>query len=122
LELTVIGFAWQFTSAYSFAGVIWCLGWSMIILSPLVRLPMNWIAAFAAILILFHDLLDGISPAKFGALTPFWQILHSPGGTQIAGHRWFVLFPIVPWVGVMALGYCLGIILMKPAGQRKRIL
>src|SRR6266699_2995676 len=43
LELTIIDFAWGFVP-WAHAGVIWILGWSMVAMAFLVRLPLRWIA------------------------------------------------------------------------------
>lgn len=109
LELTLVGFAWSFKPGSSFAGVIWCLGWSMMILAALIRLPRPMLAAIAIAVIAGHDLLDGVSPKTFGAFGWLWRFLHVPGRAVLPGGiRDFVLFPIVPWFAVMALGYALG--------------
>jgi uncharacterized membrane protein len=126
LELTFIGFSWQFIPGYSFAGVIWCLGCSMLILSVLVRGPVGLTGAFGAALILLHNLTDHVRPEAFGALAPAWRILHITGpvqmNAQIGAVQWFVLFPIVPWVGVMAVGYWMGELYRQNAERRQRFL
>src|SRR5262245_33983664 len=61
LELTVLRVAWTFNldfAHYEMAGVIWVIGWSMIILAGLVRLPLGAIAAFGVIVVAGHNLLD----------------------------------------------------------------
>jgi uncharacterized membrane protein len=66
LELTFIGFGWTFFMPFGFAGVIWVLGWSMVAMAVVVRLPIRWIAALGVVMIAGHNLLDGISPDAFG--------------------------------------------------------
>ena len=78
LELPVVGFAWSFLPGWSFGGVIWALGWSMVILSFLVRLPVRWIAVVSVATILLHNLLDPIRPEHLGAIGPIWGLLHVP--------------------------------------------
>ncbi|HZW89430.1 MAG TPA: heparan-alpha-glucosaminide N-acetyltransferase domain-containing protein, partial [Myxococcaceae bacterium] len=96
LELTLVGFAWQFVPGYSFAGVIWCLGVSMILLAPAVRwLPTRAIGIAALVIIGLHDLTD---PFRGGWL---WSLLHRSGTVRIGGLELFVLFPLIPWVAVM---------------------
>jgi uncharacterized membrane protein len=123
LELTVIGFAWSFVPGSSFAGVIWCLGWSMIVLSLFVRLP-RWVTmTFALGVIALHDLSDTISPKTFGSFEWLWRILHVSGVAVLPGGiHYFVLFPIVPWVAVMALGYAIGPWFKLTREERTRIL
>ncbi|HEX8107230.1 MAG TPA: heparan-alpha-glucosaminide N-acetyltransferase domain-containing protein [Kofleriaceae bacterium] len=103
--------------------VLWSLGWSMIALSALIYLPTAAIAVLGAALVAGHNLLDGVRPASFGALAPVWNILHAPGpiGAGTA-HSVFVAYPLIPWVGVMALGWCLGGIYAWPVERRRRTL
>jgi uncharacterized membrane protein len=110
LELTIIGFAWQFTPGYSFAGVIWALGWSMVALAALSRLPALILFAVSALVISF-DVSKG-SP----------NLLFRPGTIEIFGTEWFVLYPIVPWLAIMTLGYSLGPIWLRAPRQRQQIL
>jgi uncharacterized membrane protein len=122
LELTFIGFAWSFTPGSSFAGVIWCLGWSMVVLSLLIRLPRVVVGAFAILCIAGHDLLDGVPPKTFGPMAWLWRILHAPGVAELpGGHHYFVLFPLIPWFAVMALGYAIGPWFQRPLAERTRI-
>ena len=78
LEFTVMGFGWSFVLPFGFAGVIWALGWSMVLMALIVRLPVKWIAVFGAVMIAGHNLLDSIRPESFGRLSGLWMALHSP--------------------------------------------
>jgi uncharacterized membrane protein len=103
--------------------VLWSLGWSMIALSALIYLPAAAIAGIGAAMVAGHNLLDGIRPASFGALAPIWNILHAPGPIGAgAAHSAFVAYPLIPWVGVMALGWCLGAVYAWPAERRRWML
>jgi uncharacterized membrane protein len=113
VEFTLVGTAWTFKFPWGFFGVIWCLGASMVLLSALVRLPVRWLAAVAAAVVLLHDLADAYRPGP-GAWTWVWRILHVKGGVNIFGFQNFVLFPLVPWFAVMALGFCFGALLQRP--------
>jgi uncharacterized membrane protein len=109
LELTVITFAWYFTTAWSGgarAQVIWAIGASMVVLAGLIYLPRPAIAGFGLLLVLGHNLLDGITPESLGALAPLWKVLHVPGALEVVPV--FIRYPLVPWIGVMALGYVAG--------------
>lgn len=120
LELTVVRLAWffNFDPAMMDLQVIWALGWSMVVLAGLVFLPMRAIAAFGIGMILMHNLLDGIRLEDFQAAdgTLTWQgwlisVLHVP--------RFPVIYPLIPWVGVMAAGYAFGpVMLMLPELRR----
>ncbi|HJR35919.1 MAG TPA: heparan-alpha-glucosaminide N-acetyltransferase domain-containing protein, partial [Gemmatimonadales bacterium] len=86
LEFTVITFGWYFTTelAVGFvAQVIWAIGASMLVLAGLVHLPRLAVAGFGAVLVLGHNLLDGIAPERFGALAPLWRALHVPGQLEV---------------------------------------
>jgi uncharacterized membrane protein len=112
--------AYQFNADYhvTFLLVLWALGWAMIVLSLLVRLPLPAIAAFGAVLIAGHDLLDGIKSAN-----PLWNVLHSPGFVvNTPDHVVFVTYTLIPWIGVTAVGYALGRIYDWDAGRRRAFL
>jgi uncharacterized membrane protein len=109
LELTVITFAWYFTTDFALglvAQVIWAIGVSMVALAGLTHLPRLAVAGFGAALVLGHNLFDGLAPDRFGALADLWRVLHVPG--PLESLPVFMLYPLVPWVGVMALGYAVG--------------
>jgi uncharacterized membrane protein len=121
LEFTVVGFAWTFVP-WGAAGVIWILGWSMVCMALIVRLPVRWIAVFGIVMIATHNLLDRVNPTSFGKLAPFWMLLHTPGPIPITQNFTFLnLYVLIPWVGVMAAGYAFGSLLLRP-DRRKRIL
>ena len=121
LEFTIIDFAWGFVPWVQ-GGVIWGLGWSMIAMALIVRLPVPWIAAFGLGLIATHNLLDRISPSSFGKLSWLWTFLHTPGPIQITAHHFFsIRYVLIPWVGVMAAGFAFGAVLLRP-DRRKWIL
>ncbi len=125
LELTLVQTGLSFTVDRSFmwTQVIWALGWSMIVLAALIHLPVRAIAAFGITMIALHNLLDGINPAAFGTLRPLWMVLHQPGTIQLAPNwTWFTLYPLIPWIGVMAAGYAFGAILLLEKERRNRIL
>ena len=98
--------------------VLWALGWSMIVLAALVRLP-PWVAiTFGAILVAGHNLLDGVKSAN-----PLWVILHSPGFVlNTPAHTVFVAYPLIPWIGVTALGFALGHVYRWDGERRRRFL
>jgi uncharacterized membrane protein len=115
LELTVLRFAWDFTFAsVPFVQVIWALGWSMVAMALIVRLPVRWIAGLGVAIIVFHNLLDPITPAALGRLSGLWIVLHSPGLVSITPQmKFFVVYPLIPWIGVMAAGYAMGVVLER---------
>ena len=116
-EFTIIGAGWTFVFPWGLLGVIWCLGASMVVLSILVRLPVRWLAGVSAAVILLHDLADKYRPGP-GTWTWIWQVLHVTGGVNIFGFRNVVLFPLMPWFAVMAMGFCFGALLQRPDKQK----
>jgi len=124
LEFTVVGTAWSFQIPSGFFGVIWALGASMAIMAAVVRLPVRWIAGLSIGMIVFHDLFDRLNPKQFGSMAWVWAILHRRGGILLPfGVREFVLFPLIPLVGVMAAGFVLGqLYTMERARRRKWLL
>ena len=120
LELTVVRtLSYQFNVDYrvTMLLVIWALGWSMIVLGALMRLPVRAILAIGLVMIAGHNLLDGIRSAN-----PLWSILHGPGFVLQGKFTVFAAYPLVPWIGVTAVGYALGAIFEWPAAQRRRVL
>ena len=121
LEVTIVDFAWTFTP-WAASAVIWILGWSMVCMALIVRLPTRWIAVFGVGMIATHNLLDRFTPQQFGKLAWLWTLLHAPGAIQLTPHFTFlVLYVLIPWVGVMAAGFAFGAILLRP-DRRKWIL
>ena len=125
LEATLVRALWQFNVDYrvTILNVLWALGWSMVTLSLLVRLP-RWVApTFGLALIALHNLVDGVQPAAFGALAPLWNVLHQPGFLlSTPEHVVFVAYPLVPWIGVTAAGYGLGAVYRWPSERRRAFL
>lgn len=125
LELTVIRFLWQFNLDYQLTmiTVIWALGWAMIVLALLVRFPAGVAIVFGLTLIAGHNLLDGVDPATLGAFPTVWKILHVPGILlNEPGRVIFLAYPLIPWIGVTAIGYGVGQVYRWDAERRGRFL
>ena len=118
LEFTVIEYAWTFVPWY-FGGVIWSLGCAMIILGVLVWLPEPVILAPGLLVVGAHDLTDGVKLQSLGSFAPVWSLLHRTG--TVPHTEFFVLFPILPWAAVMALGYVFGRVLLRSGENRRRL-
>lgn len=121
LELIITPIGWQFgfDLVPVFALVLWALGLSMIAMAAIVHLPRTIVAAGALVLIFGHNLLDGIQPDG-GVLAGVWNVLHVPG-FAIPG-VFFVAYPLVPWVGVMALGSVMARAWLWEPARRRRLL
>ena len=128
LELVVMRFALQFNVDYQVTviTVLWALGWSMIVLAALCRLPPWAIAAFGLALVGGHNALDGLSSGMAthpGLLAGVWTVLHQPGIVFRSSHALVLIsYVLIPWVGVTALGYVLGGIYEWSADARRRFL
>jgi uncharacterized membrane protein len=133
LELTVLRVAWTFNFAfggYNMAGVIWVIGWCMVSLALLVRLPLKAIAALGIIVIAGHNVTDLIpnfgSTLAEGSLSGVWKIVYlgfsaGPIAFGDEGPQLWILYSLVPWVGVIAAGYAFGAVLMLEPLRRRRI-
>ena len=130
LELTVIRIAWTFNldfAHYDLAGVIWMLGWCMVLLAGLVALPLAAVAAFGLAVIFAQDavgLAAGATPDAWRASIGWmWQLLYLGGVFRIgaSGPAIAVLYSIVPWIGVMAVGYAFGAIVVREPAERRRL-
>jgi len=122
LEVTVVRFAWLFALGPEIVllQVIWAIGASMVVLAGLVWLPRGGIVAVAAALIAGHNLFDTVQADRLGSLRWLWLLLHEPGKLQpFTGATWFVAYPLVPWVAVMAAGYALGPWALLPRADRR---
>ncbi len=125
LELTVVRFGWAFNldyESFTVLQVIWVIGISMIVLAGLIHIPLSVTAGIGGVMILFHNMLDGIQAARIGLSDTVWNILHVQGLISVLGIQVFVIYPLIPWIGVMALGYVFGSVMIRPANERKTIL
>ena len=124
LELTLIKFFWTFNFDYSqfvLLGVIWMLGWCMILMAGLIWLPTTAIGVVGLALIFGQQLVGG----AFDAIRPsggvggtLLDILYL--GNQTWPARMNILYVLIPWIGVMAAGYAFGRIMQKPAAERRK--
>jgi uncharacterized membrane protein len=121
LELTLFrcfGFQFNFDYHLTLLNVLWALGWAMIVLSLLVHPPVSLTAAFGLVMIAGHNLLDSIQSSNV-----MWSILHSPNFIlETQKHSIFVGYPLIPWIGVTAVGYSLGQIYAWTSRRRRTFL
>ena len=125
LELTVMRLAMNFTfdSRYPVLILILCaLGGAMIALAALIHLPVGALASVSLAIIGLHNLADGIPASRFGAFEPAWMLLHQQGLVMLGGVPFVVAYPLLPWIGVMGLGFCAGRVFALDPARRSRIL
>jgi uncharacterized membrane protein len=116
----ILTFNWQWNMQV--LNILWMIGLSMIVMAGVIYLPMPAVAAFGLVLIAGHNFLDRIPAASFGHFAWLWRILHVQGFlTGDPVHLpVLVAYPLVPWPGVMALGFAFGPLLARdPATRRK---
>ena len=125
IDLTLIKFGWSFdVDLYRLSvGVIFVIGASMVALAALIWLPRWAIAGVSFIMLGGHDLLDGVRAEQLGEGSWAWHILHEPGLVPLGeGANLYVLYPLIPWIGVMAAGYLLGPVMQLGRAARQRVL
>lgn len=126
LELTIVNFGWNFDIQFHsiFFITIWALGISMIALAVLIFLPANAILVFSLIMIAGHNLLDSIQLNDNNLQSFGWALLHQQNGFEWHSRIVLVGYPVIPWIGVMALGYCLGDLYVSfdAAARKKRLM
>lgn len=125
VELTVMRLAMNFTFDARYPVlllILWALGLSMVALAALIWLPFRALAVVSLGLIGLHNLLDGINASQLGALAPLWNILHQQGLFTLGGLPFVVAYPLLPWIGVMAGGFCFGRVLCLDGARRRRVL
>jgi len=137
LEFTVlrviIFFNFDYSAFLGFMQVIWVIGVSMIVLAGLIYLPLRVTLVLSVAMIVLHNALDGIhftswagpgSPVPgFGA--SLWKVLHEPGlifPLGYPGPPLLVLYPLIPWIGVLASGYAFGSLYRLDERQRRHFL
>lgn len=126
LELTVIRLAWYQNLNYEVlpAMVIWAIGWCIVLMSVMVYLPPAAVAAVGLAIVSLHNCLDAATAAmvakNWPGLVPYWTVFFAPGNVQITAHtRLEVAYVIVPWFGVMCLGYGVGPLLTLDRPRRQ---
>jgi len=125
LELTVVAsLGWEFgINTHLGLAVIWALGWSMVALAGAIHLPWRLILVCSVAMIAAHNAFDSLRPEQFGSLAWAWRLLHVrsvllPGsGVDVR-----VGYPLIPWIGLMAAGFCFGRVLDLEPGKRRRLL
>jgi uncharacterized membrane protein len=135
LEFTLIRFLVFWNVDYSqflgMAQVIWVFGWSMILLAGLIYLPLRAVTVFGLTMIALHNLLDPIRVTPWqGPGTPapdllgsLWMVLHQSGVVLplgFPGPILLILYPLIPWLGVMAVGYTMASIYDRSPQERRR--
>ncbi len=114
LEFTVVGFAWptqplQFPPSTFWLQVIWAIGISMVALAALIHLPRAAQFGVGLGIVCLHNLLDPIRLAAGDAGYAMWAVVHQRALIEIGGGMVAkTTYPVLPWIGVILLGYACG--------------
>ncbi len=114
LVITPLGWSLQWDLRFVRLQVIWVIGLSMLLTSPLVLLPSRWLGGLGLAMIALHNATDGWRQ-------PVWAWLHSIQFQRFeSGQTVASLYPLVPWWGVLLLGYAMGEVWLWPAARRQQ--
>jgi uncharacterized membrane protein len=106
VEIVIMKVAWSFNPLAPRFGlaVIWAIGVSMLALAALIQLPFRAILITGLVIVFGHNVLDGI---HFDGAW-WWKMWHDRGKVDVNGITVIFAYPLLPWIGTMALGYCFG--------------
>jgi len=125
LELTVMRFAYNFNFSLRFLIlllILWIFGICLLAMAVLVYVPMRWLAALSVAVIVLHNCLDTLRAQQFGPAAWAWNLLHQPGVIPLAGKMALVTYTFLPWIAVMAAGFCFGRVFQLEPAARRRIM
>jgi len=125
LELTLIRFCWTFNLDFGnfiLAGIIWMLGWCMVLMAAFIWLRPAAVAIIGLLIIFLQQLFEYVPRVLPSNLRipfgKFWEFIYPSGLEGPSGIS--ILYVLVPWIGVMAAGYGFGLIIrMDPVKRRK---
>jgi uncharacterized membrane protein len=129
LELSVLRVCWTFNfdfAHYLLAGVIWMIGWSMILLAAAVYLPTLAVGVIGIAIVALHNLTDLVQSQQAQVSvgdgpSSILKFLYLGGEVKLGGSGppLMILYVLVPWIGVMMAGYAFGQV-MEMSGERRR--
>ena len=126
LELVVNNFVWYFDPSYSLIvlQVIWAIGFGMLFLSGIIYLSNKIICMIGLAIICLHNLFDVFVFEGQSLDAIVWYFLHQQAIIEISDQTSLIFgYPIIPWIGLMAIGYVLGSLYTDyQAEERKALL
>jgi uncharacterized membrane protein len=124
LEFTLMRLGWSFNFSFDrlFAQVIWAIGASMVALAGLVLLPALAVAGAGLVLVVGHNALDAIPVDELPGPDWLWVVLRAGDRLELGPLYVHVAYPVLPWLGVMALGYGFGAVWLLDRPRRRRSL
>jgi len=120
LECTVVMFAWNFGKPFFLLQVIWAIGWAMVGMAILAHLPHRAVLAIGVAIVALSPLVQPPFAPATTAITIIQNLLF--GAAPVAGAPVFIAYAIVPWLGVMAIGFGLGPLFTAAADKQRRTL
>jgi uncharacterized membrane protein len=126
VEIFIMNFAFSFDIHYGLIAfqTIWSIAISMIILALLIWFPFPVILVLGSIIVLGHNSLDYYEANLKSQPGWLYSLVHIRGFYKLwDGHNFLILYPFLPWSGLMMLGYCFGKLFLSVEGrQRKKML
>lgn len=123
LEVLVMNLAYSFnlsTHSLILLLVLYIFGACMLLMATLIYLPQRVLALFSVAVIALHNLLDLYPASHFGKFSWAWHVLHQPGVVMLRNRPLLIVYPILPWIGVMAAGFCFGRLFTLDDRTRRR--
>jgi uncharacterized membrane protein len=118
----VIFFQFAYRGSVVILLILWAIGLSMLALAGLAHLPTRLLAALSIAIIVLHNLTDSVGAQTFGRLDWLWKILHQQGVIPVGSVILVVAYPVLPWIGVIAAGFCLGTTFQWDSARRRTFL
>ena len=121
-ELFILSLFRTFNPSYHFFNlqVIWVIGVCMIVLSAMIYMNRRLILITGVLLIIAHNLLDNVHVTGDHTLSFIWSLLHEPGYFTFGYLTFHVHYPVLPWMGIIAIGYCVGSLYVSDYDREKR--
>jgi uncharacterized membrane protein len=123
LEITVVNFGIFFDIYFGATALqtIWSIGISMVLLGLVIWLPFSAILTIGLLIVLGHNALDYAEAKQQGNMPVWWHIIHRPGFFALSpNHTVLLLYPFLPWTGLMIMGYCSGKLFTSTNEQNRR--
>ena len=123
LEVVVVRFGILFNFYYdlTFFQVIWVIGASMVCMAGLIHAKNNVVLALGLVIVFGHNAIDGIQLSENHPFYGLWVLLLQRGlVTLTAQNSIMVLYPLVPWLGIMILGYSVGRLYTELSPERRQ--
>ncbi len=122
VEIAINNTLWWFDPKFEFFNlqVIWAIGFCMIILGLLIYVPKRIILVLGLLIVFGHNLLDSMTTTGQNFIDLLWYFTHQSTMVIISGKMISFQYPILPWIGVMSLGYVFGEFYKKGSSLEQR--